>query len=310
MPGEPSPACNACEGPLEAGPALRAPDRQGVAAGEFEVRVCRDCGSGATLPAVGEAELGAYYGDAYGPHGSGALTGTLAAAAMAARLRGRLFRPLRRGDPGAALDVGSGRGDLLRVLRRRGWAVTGLEPSPEAARVAERLGVETAVGTLAGAELSPRAFDAAIFHHSLEHVARPVEALRRARALLEPGGAVYVAVPNFASRSARRRGEEWWALDVPRHRTHFTPRGLEGALRRAGLRVQMLEETASVLGPAANLQERLRGSFLGSGPVFLAGYGLALGLYPLAWSVNEVAGGGEFLAARAGLAPKPEDEEE
>lgn len=313
MPGEPSPSCNACEGPLEGDPVLRSRDRQGIAAGEFEVRVCRDCGSGATFPAVEEPELGAYYGDAYAPHESGALTGRLAAVAMAARLRGRLFRPLLAGggtSARSALDVGSGRGDLLRVLQTRGWTVTGLEPSPEAARVAQRLGVKTEIGTLAGAELPRQAFDAVIFHHSLEHVPRPVEALRGARGLLKPGGAVYVAVPNFASRSSRRRREEWWALDVPRHRTHFTPRGLRSALLGAGLRVGPLEETASVLGPAANLQERLRGSLAGSGPVFLAGYGLALGLYPLAWSVNELAGGGEFLAARADLDPKPEDEEE
>jgi SAM-dependent methyltransferase len=309
MPEESSSACNACEAELN-GPCLVTRDRQGTAAGEFEVHVCRGCGSGTTLPRVEESELGDYYSDAYGPHESGALMGRLAAAAMAARLRGRLFEPLRNGGAAAVLDVGSGRGDLLRVLQRRGSTVTGLEPSPDAAQVAEGLGVKTAVGTLADAELPPRAFDAVIFHHSLEHVTRPVEALGKVRGLLEPGGAVFIAVPNFASRSARRRGEAWWALDVPRHRTHFTPQGLEAALRRAGLRVQLLKETASVLGPAANLQERFRGSFLGSGPVFLAGYGLALGFYPLVWGVNEVRGGGEFLIARAGLAGETEGKED
>lgn len=310
MPDESSPACNACEAELGDGPSLATRDRQGVADGEFEVWVCRDCGSGTTLPAVEESGLGGYYGDAYGPHESGALMGRLAGAVMAARLRGRLFEPLRDGSAGAVLDVGSGRGDLLRVLQRRGWTATGLEPSPDAARVAERLGVKTAVGNLAGAGLPQRAFDAVIFHHSLEHVTRPAAALGEVRGLLRPGGTVFIAVPNFASRSARRRGESWWALDVPRHRTHFTPQGLEGALRRAGFRVELLKETASVLGPAANLQERLRGSFLGSGPVFLAGYGLALGFYPLVWGANEALGGGEFLVARATLAPDSKGRED
>jgi SAM-dependent methyltransferase len=309
MPSEFSPACNACGAEL-GGTSLVTRDRQGVAEGEFEVRVCRDCGSGTTLPQVEESALGAYYGDAYGPHESGALMGRLAGAVMAARLRGRLFEPLRNGSPAAVLDVGSGRGDLLRMLQRRGWTVTGLEPSPDAAQVAEGLGVKTAVGTLAGAELPQQGFDAAIFHHSLEHVTRPAEALGEVRGLLKPGGTIFIAVPNFASRSARRRGEAWWALDVPRHRTHFTPQGLESALRRAGFRLELLKETASVLGPAANLQERLRGSFLGSGPVFLAGYGLALGFYPLVWGVNEVRGGGEFLVARAELIAEPQGKED
>jgi SAM-dependent methyltransferase len=309
MPGESSSACNACGAEL-GGPSLVTRDRQGTAAGEFEVQVCRDCGSGSTLPRVEESELGAYYSDAYGPHESGALMQGLAGAVMAARLRGRLFEPLRNGSAAAVLDVGSGRGDLLRVLQRRGSTVTGLEPSPDAAQAAEGLGVKTVVGTLVDAELPQGTFDAVIFHHSLEHVTQPVEALGKVRDLLKRGGTVFIVVPNFASRSARRRGEAWWALDVPRHRTHFTPQGLESALHRAGLRVQLLKETASVLGPAANLQERLRGSFLGSGPVFLAGYGLALGFYPLVWGVNEVRGGGEFLVARASLAAEPEGKED
>lgn len=44
-----------------------------------------------------------------------------------------------------------------------------------------------------------------------------------------------VGVPNLASVQARIGGERWYHLDVPRHRTHFTPAGLARVLERSGL---------------------------------------------------------------------------
>jgi SAM-dependent methyltransferase len=276
---------------------LRSGDRQGIASGVFEVYRCEGCGSGTTAPRVPEGELGSYYGSEYGPHQAASWTMRLAGGMMALRLRGRLMRPLLR-ERGRVVDFGSGRGDLLRQLRSRGWEVTGVEPAADAARAASEAGVPTIAGTPATVELPRASFDAVVFHHSLEHVPDPAAALGVAREALREGGSIYVAVPNFGSKAARRLGDRWWALDVPRHRTHFTGEGLTRAAERAGLRVTHLRATASLLGPAANLQERLRGSFRGAGPVFLATYAAAFGAYPLGWAANELRGGGEFLCAR------------
>jgi hypothetical protein len=71
------------------------------------------------------------------------------------------------------------------------------------------------------------------------------------------------------------------------------------ALGRAGFDVVSLREHAAVLGTIASLQQRSVGSFLESGPAFLAGYGVTLAAFPFAWSANEVAGGGELLNAVA-----------
>lgn len=259
---------------------------------------CGDCGSGTTFPQVPERQLGSYYGSGYGPHQSASWTMHLAGAMMALRLRGRLMRPLLR-NGGHVIDFGCGRGDLLRQLQSRGWQVTGLEPAADAAKAATEAGVRTIAATPTTVELPKASFDAAIFHHSLEHVPYPADALRVAREALREGGSIYITVPNFASRAARRLGDRWWALDVPRHRTHFTGEGLASAVERAGLRVTHLRTTASLLGPAANLQERLRGSFQGAGPIFLTTYAAAFGAYPFGWIANEIRNDGEFLCARA-----------
>jgi SAM-dependent methyltransferase len=219
---------------------------------------------------------------------------------MAMRLRTRLFRRLGRGGDGATLlDVGAGAGDLGCVLAKRGWRVTGIEPSPQACEVARANGIEALTGTLDTVELEPGAFDAAVFHHSLEHLADPVAGLAAVHRALRPGGRVAVAVPNFDSPQRRRLGDAWWALDLPRHRFHFTPDALERALGDAGFELEWIQPTVSVLGPAANMQSRLGGKMAMSGPAFLAGYGLALAAYPVRWAGGEASGRGEFLSALA-----------
>ncbi len=295
-------ACLVCEHELPEAGAIRSADRQGVVPGSFEVRVCPACGGGTTLPRVGGEQLGAYYAPEYGPHERSGASGPLARATMAARRRTRLFRRLdavASNGSGARrlLDVGAGSGDLGGVLAHHGWEVVGVEPSAQACALARERGVDARQGTLETVDLADESFDAAVFHHSLEHVADPLAALGAVHRALRPRGAVAIAVPNFDSPQRRRFGADWWALDLPRHRFHFTPEALRRALGAAGFELDWLRPTASVLGPAANAQQRLSGRMAMSGPGFLAGYGLALAAYPALWAASEARGSGEFLCA-------------
>ena len=116
---------------------------------------------------------------------------------------------------------------------------TGIEPSErgvEAARAAygvslERAPLAEASGTYdavtllarAGAPRGPRA--------AVAHVA----------SLLRAGGLLLVGVPNLASVQARLGRDRWFHLDLPRHRTHFTPAGLRALLERHGFTVEREE---------------------------------------------------------------------
>lgn len=77
--------------------------------------------------------------------------------------------------------------------------------------------------------------DAVTAWHVLEHVADPDAAVARIAGWLRPGGALLVGVPNLASLQARVGGARWYHLELPAHRTHFTPAGLAALLRRHGL---------------------------------------------------------------------------
>jgi hypothetical protein len=91
--------------------------------------------------------------------------------------------------------------------------------------------------TIDEAAIPEGSLDAITLWHVLEHVEQPGSGLARIAAWLRPGGALLVGVPNLAGLQAQIGGACWYHLDVPRHRTHFTPSGLESLLRAHGLAV-------------------------------------------------------------------------
>ena len=301
--------CPACGAPLPARPAIAGGDRLHGIAGEFAVHVCAGCGSGRTLPYVPPDELGALYPAGYNAH---ALPANLPLRAAATALfRWRYWRSLRRAPlgelrgvtPGRVLDVGSGRGDLGVVLRARGWQIIGLEPSPEAAAEAESRGVPIVVGTLITArDALGDPFDAVVFQHSLEHMTEPLDELRVAPALLRPGGLVLVSVPNFGSWQARRFGADWFHLDLPRHRSHFTAPGLDTLLRRAGLEPAGTATSTSADGFPMSLQyQRFGGRRWTHGPALYAATAAMLATAPLTALVDRASGRADLLHAVASV---------
>jgi 2-polyprenyl-3-methyl-5-hydroxy-6-metoxy-1,4-benzoquinol methylase len=150
-----------------------------------------------------------------------------------------------RGD-GQLLDFGCGAGEFLERMRDRGWKVEGLDMSTYAAHVVMReRGIRVHVGTLPHRDLAPETFDCITMWQALEHVHEPRVTLREARRLLRPGGVLTAAVPNFSSWPARQYGRHWFALDVPRHLTHFTPQTLRALFEAEGFRPIRLLHAAS-----------------------------------------------------------------
>ncbi|HUQ64391.1 MAG TPA: class I SAM-dependent methyltransferase [Acidimicrobiales bacterium] len=136
------------------------------------------------------------------------------------------------------LDVGCGSGHRLKTLQRFGFRdLTGIDAhmpdrlvDPEA-----RSGPRLVRGTVA--DLS-EPFDLAMFHHSFEHMAQPVEVLRAVQRILSPQGAVIVRVPLAQTFAWRTYGVQWVQLDVPRHLFLFTAEGLRVLAARSGLVVR------------------------------------------------------------------------
>lgn len=276
--------------------------------GHWPVVSCTRCGSATTLPLVGEEELAAFYPGDYAPFSPpGGLLGR--AMRLVRRAENRRF-PLAnltaKRSSGKLLDVGCGRGDLAAIWIERGWKVTGIEPSPEAARIARRRGAEVLDGTLSTVELAPESFDAAVFRHSLEHVVDPQRDLRRVLAALRPAGRLAVIVPNWDSWQRRAFGEYWFPLELPRHRTHFSAQGLRAALAAAGFDRVAVRPSTPLITTSWSLQFRLFDRLVSdSSGALLAGYGASALVTLLIRPLDLALRSGDFLHAVAERSARP-----
>lgn len=217
------------------------PARDYVTGDAFEIARCRACGFVVTVPTPGWAAMGRYYPAAYyGAPSARRFPGPVEW--LQRVLYARRARSVERcggGQRGRVLDVGCGRGLLLRAFQRRGWEVLGTEVSETASRFArETLGLPVRIGAVEELELPTAGFDAVVLWHVLEHLADPRPTLREVARLLRAGGVLLVGVPNFGSPEARCCRAGWFHLDVPRHLTHFTPDSLRAALAEAGFEVR------------------------------------------------------------------------
>jgi SAM-dependent methyltransferase len=284
-----------CATALPEQPAIVGGDRLLGLPGTFEVRICPRCDAGSSGPPLSAQELSGFYGEGYAAHEDAAgplrlLLRRLKRLQSSAILARAPFADALGRRPGRALDVGCGRGELAAALLARGWDVAGVEPSQRAAQIAARRGVEVLGGTLATAALGG-GYDVAVLRHSLEHLPDPVGDLRRVREALCPGGRVIVSVPNFGSWQRRRFASDWFHLDLPRHRTHFTASALRCALRRAGLEAGEESTSTSILGLAGSLQYAAIHRCLAPGGVRLRLLGAACAAaFPLTWLIDGIGG--------------------
>ena len=65
----------------------------------------------------------------------------------------------------------------------------------------------------------------------LEHVPWPQITVEQVARVLKPGGLFVFSVPDAGAWEFGAFGRHWYALDCPRHLTHFDQRGLTALLR-------------------------------------------------------------------------------
>ena len=210
---------------------------------EYCVLQCAACGFAWTDPRPGENELPAYYpADYFGDVSN--LIRELKADTLRKSSPWRMeldkVRLLEKWtNGGKILDVGCGPGQFLLALDHQRWLPEGIEQDEVASYAIKALLPELRVwsGSIEAFQGKPNSYDVITFWHSLEHVSQPREVLVKANALLRDGGYVIISVPNFASLQAMLFRKHWYALDVPRHLWHFTPRSLEILLNETGFAV-------------------------------------------------------------------------
>jgi len=200
----------------------------------FHIAECLGCGVLRTLPEMTERELALFYPRDYWGGDEPALDWIRSSQKektdfiSACELRG-----------GTVLDVGCGSGFFLRALDQSKWDCFGVETGEAAASAANRALGQGRVftGTLIESACAGALFDVVTFWSALEHTNEPRANLIEARRIIKPGGSLVVQVPNAASYQARMFDGDWFALDAPRHRYHFTRRTLDALLSETGFKI-------------------------------------------------------------------------
>lgn len=208
----------------------------------FELVECDGCGMVVTSNPPDEKNIGKYYeSDDYISHNDNA-KGLVSKAYMAVReymlkrkrVRVKRFTKLERGS---LLDIGSGTGHFLSVMKAEGWEVKGVEINARAREFsAAKFGLD--VSSPDDIDKLPSAsFDCITLWHVLEHFSDPETYMGEIRRLLKPDGACVIALPNCSSYDAAHYEKYWAAYDVPRHLWHFTPDTFSSFAKKCGFEV-------------------------------------------------------------------------
>lgn len=191
---------------------------------DFNIIKCTRCGLGITSPRPSlEQETRYYESDKYISHTGG----TQSLVDRMYRLirsyaTGNKLQLIRRHVPkGKLLDFGCGTGHFLSAAQQAGWTCTGIEPSANARkRIRDDLKVYESIDS------TTDTFHAITLWHVLEHINDLHSTFTKIKDHLQPGGTLFIAVPNHESFDAKRYGKWWAGYDVPRHLWHFTKHSL------------------------------------------------------------------------------------
>lgn len=245
-----TPPCMICQG-------TSARSRYSIEGVSEELVVCRTCGIGSIFPMPSLQRIRQFYpAEYYGSPAAKFEPLVEHGVRLGARMRVRsLVGGLPQGS--RVLDIGCGRGVMLRALLDLGHEAHGVEISEDAASgVDERAEVHIAPD-LADAGFAANSFDAVILWHVLEHLPRPDLTISELRRIIRPGGRLIIAVPNFASRQSKAMANHWFHLDLPRHLYHFTPDTLRQLLLRHEFECRSIQHFALLQNPFGWLQSWL-----------------------------------------------------
>ena len=194
----------------------------------FRIAQCCCCGLVVTADPPDEHDIGRYYvSDDYISHSDKKQNLTELFYHLARQfMLGRKFRLVKRvtgKSKGTIVDIGSGTGYFASCMQQKGWNVTGIELNDRAREFsAAKFGIRT-LEPSAISDMDDASADCVTLWHVLEHLYDPGKWMGEIRRILADDGRCIIALPNIDSSDAQWFGENWAALDVPRHLWHFSP---------------------------------------------------------------------------------------
>ncbi len=209
-----------------------------VSKNKFPLDQCPHCGFLRTGNKPSKDELGQYYqSEAYTPHNSYKKTAlnriyTIIRQFMFYKKHKLIKKNTLPNKSLRVLDIGCATGEFANYMKNKGCSVYGIEQSKEGRKYAlEHFKIKSCAFL---EELPPneKEFNVITSWHVLEHIPNLEEHLKQIFSSLTKEGQLFLALPNPRSFDAEYYGENWAALDVPRHLWHFTAQDIQELARR------------------------------------------------------------------------------
>lgn len=202
----------------------------------FSLYRCPSCKLVHTSPMLTDSELSSYYKPQYYGKGKQKFSSLIEKWTISSNLRlaGSIAKQLKirsakiERSP-RVLDIGCGRGNLLKAFSRLGFECYGVERA-EFPDLSIEKDIKIYKGSLEEAKFDDRFFDVVILWHVLEHLSNPAHIISEIYRVMDSHGILIIAVPNFGSFQSRLFKKFWFHLDLPRHLYHFENESLNNLL--------------------------------------------------------------------------------
>ena len=154
--------------------------------------------------------------------------------------RVNLIRKLTQ-KKGKILEIGSGHGFFLEMMRKSGYKMTGIEISKEKRKFSKQVTAVKVLDVNINEEMPDVGnFDVIVMFQVLEHIIDPIGFLRNVRKILKSNGKIIVEVPNcddFQLRLHKEYREFYWERA---HISYFTPKTLKSVFGMVGFNTKIL----------------------------------------------------------------------
>ena len=155
------------------------------------------------------------------------------------------------------LDIGCGRGEILKFFKSKGWDVVGLQLSKPLADSLNQKGIYTLNCPLEETNFRKGEFDVITMFHVLEHLKNPDNSIEYYKEILKKGGLFIIEVPNIESWSCSFGKQGWLNYDIPNHIVNFGNSQLHELMSNKGFKVLEATTRSLEFGPYSFLQSFL-----------------------------------------------------
>lgn len=163
---------------------------------------------------------------------------------------------------GKVLEIGCGKGFLLKTLAEQGFDCSGIEPSPKAYEFAKnvlKLNVENSF--LTGSSFYKEKFDVIILIDVAEHILNMQVFMEEVNTVLKEGGIIFIGTGNIESFNAKFAAANWAYFVSWEHVSFFNKKSMRYLLEKNRFNNINITETSLQHKPMVNMLEFAKNVF-------------------------------------------------